>query len=53
MNVMVRILIGTALFAFGYYPGREASRAGMIQEGLRESGTRRWQPENGESGNTG
>jgi hypothetical protein len=53
MNIMVRILIGTALFAFGYYLGREVSHARMIQEGLRESETRRWQPENSESENTG
>ena len=53
MNVMVRILIGTAVFAFGYYLGREVSRARTIQEDLRASETRRWQPENSESENTG
>ncbi|MGD2055315.1 MAG: hypothetical protein PVJ15_00800 [Gammaproteobacteria bacterium] len=53
MNVMVRILIGTALFAFGYYLGREVSRTRMIQESLRKSDSRRWQPENSESENTG
>lgn len=37
MNVLLRVLMGAGLFAFGYYLGREAGRGAVITAQLRNS----------------
>jgi hypothetical protein len=39
MNIVVRLLIGTGIFVFGYYLGREVSRGEFIKQqfGKREA----------------
>lgn len=34
MNILVRLLVGTGLFVFGYYLGREVTRGEFIRKGL-------------------
>ncbi|MDX1696911.1 MAG: hypothetical protein R3308_01420 [Thiohalobacterales bacterium] len=34
MNIVVRLLVGTGLFVFGYYLGREVTRGEFIRKGL-------------------
>ena len=41
MNIVVRILLGAGLFAFGYYLGREVTRGEVISEQLKGSASRR------------
>ena len=36
MNIVVRLLVGTGLFVFGYYLGREVTRGEFIRKGLEK-----------------
>ena len=36
MNIVVRLLVGTGIFVFGYYLGREVSRGEFIRKQLEE-----------------
>ncbi|MGB5541255.1 MAG: hypothetical protein WBO37_14300 [Gammaproteobacteria bacterium] len=41
MNMLIRLLVGSGLFAFGYYLGREVTRTERIREDLQNAKTRR------------
>jgi len=41
MNILVRVLLGAGLFAFGYYLGREVTRGEQISEQLKGSASTR------------
>jgi hypothetical protein len=36
MNIVVKILISTGLFVFGYYLGREVTRTRAIRDDIKE-----------------
>ena len=40
MHILVRVLVGTGLFVFGYYLGREVTRGEFIRKGLEGNDTR-------------
>ena len=44
MNIVVKILISTGLFVFGYYLGREVTRSKAIRENIKER-TQQWSEE--------
>jgi hypothetical protein len=41
MNIVVRVLLGAGLFAFGYYLGREVGRGEVIGAQLEDSDSTR------------
>ncbi|MGD8620100.1 MAG: hypothetical protein PVH54_13055 [Gammaproteobacteria bacterium] len=41
MNIVLRILLGAGLFAFGYYLGREVQRGAAIDAQLKASASNR------------
>lgn len=41
MNIVLRVLLGAGLFAFGYYLGREVGRGAAIGEQLKASAATR------------
>ena len=43
MKLVIRMLVGTGLFVFGYYLGREVTRTERIREELQNPKTRRVQ----------
>ncbi len=44
MNIVVKILISTGLFVFGYYLGREVTRSRAIRDDIKER-TKQWSAE--------
>jgi hypothetical protein len=41
MNIVMRVLLGAGLFAFGYYLGREVGRGSVINGQLKDSAATR------------
>jgi hypothetical protein len=41
MNMVLRVLLGAGLFAFGYYLGREVGRGAAIGEQLKSTASTR------------
>jgi hypothetical protein len=49
MKIVVRVLLGAGLFAFGYYLGREVGRGAVIGEQLKDSDSTRIQGEDADT----